>query len=293
VKYRVTHRTEYFYGETVPLCHNLIRLRPRKTVSQVCGRHELTIDPVPATRRDRVDFFGNYTTWMAIQQPHRKLVISATSEMEVSAGAVDEKSPSPAWDEVAANLSSRTDQQSLRVREYTFDSQYVPRDAALVEFARASFPAGGGLLECAAAFTRRIFKEFKFDRDATNISTPVLEVLKSRRGVCQDFAHLAIGCLRSLGLAARYVSGYLATKPPPGKERLVGADASHAWISVFIPEQGWVDFDPTNGLMPTGDHVTVGWARDYGDLSPVKGVMVGGDRHSLNYSVDVVPCSAE
>lgn len=293
MKYRITHRTEYFYGETVPLCHNLIRLRPRDTATQVCVGYELATDPAPANQRDRVDFFGNHTTWMAIQQPHRKLSIRSKSEVEVTARSKEETSESPAWDEVPAMLRARLDATSLGVLEYTFESPYVPKDAALADYARPSFPSGRALLECVTEFTRRIFKEFTFDRDATNISTPVLNVLESRRGVCQDFAHLAIGCLRSLGLAARYVSGYLATTPPPGKERLVGADASHAWISVFIPEIGWVDFDPTNGLIPAGDHITVGWARDYDDLSPVKGVMVGGDRHSLNYSVDVVPYAAE
>jgi transglutaminase-like putative cysteine protease len=290
VRYRVTHLTQYFYGELVPLCHNLVRLRPRDTAWQNCLSHELTVEPAPAGRRERVDFFGNHVTWVALQQAHKGLKIKACSEVDVGERpAIGSNAQSMPWDQVPAWLGGRLDADVLHARQYVFDSPHVPRDKQLADYARASFPAGAGLFKCLVDFTERIFKEFTFDTTATNISTPVLEVLARRRGVCQDFAHLAIGCLRSLGLPARYVSGYVATRPPPGKPRLVGTDASHAWISVFIPQRGWVDFDPTNGLLPSGGHITVGFARDYGDVSPVKGVMIGGDLHSLSYSVDVEP----
>ena len=181
------------------------------------------------------------------------------------------------------------DPETLTARQYTFDSPLVPRSPELAAYATADFPPGGALLACVKAFNERIYREFLFDSRATSIDTPVLEVLQHRRGVCQDFAQLAVGCLRSLGLAARYVSGYLVTRPPPGQARLRGADVSHAWFSVFVPGSGWVDFDPTNGMMPAGEHVTLGWARDYGDISPVTGVIVGGHRHGMRVSVDVEP----
>ena len=195
----------------------------------------------------------------------------------------------PAWEQVAANLRDRRSPPVLDARQFTFDSTYVTAHAELADYARPSFAPGRSLLDCVTELTQRIFAEFTFDGGATTIGTPVLDVLHHRHGVCQDFAHLQIGCLRSLGLAARYVSGYLVTKPPPGRPRLVGADTSHAWVSVYFPDYGWIDFDPTNGVIPSDEHITVGWARDYDDVSPVRGVVVGGRRHSLSVSVDVEP----
>ena len=178
-------------------------------------------------------------------------------------------------------------------RQFTFDSTYVASSPELADYARPSFAAGRSLLDCATDLTQRIFADFTFDSGATVIGTPVLDVLHHRHGVCQDFAHLEIGCLRSLGLAARYVSGYLVTKPPPGRPRLVGADTSHAWLSAYFPDYGWIDFDPTNGVIPSAEHITLAWARDYDDLSPVRGGWsVGGHRHSLAVSVDVEPVAA-
>jgi transglutaminase-like putative cysteine protease len=194
---------------------------------------------------------------------------------------------------VPAILTSNLDRDLLSAREYTFDSPMVRRADELREYAKPSFAAGAPLLECVVKLTERIFKEFKFDSRTTTIGTPILQVLAQRSGVCQDFAHLEIGCLRSLGLPARYVSGYIVTKPPPGKERLIGADASHAWASVFIPRYGWLDLDPTNGSLPNGEHLTIAWARDYSDLVPVKGVVTGGQKHSMFYSVDVEPLKDE
>jgi len=292
MKYRISHRTEYFYGETVPLCHDVIHLRPRDSAQQSCLRHELNTDPRPAVQRDRVDFFGNRVTWVAVQTPHRRLKINASSEVDVRPLVVPDDLNGPAWDSVPGYFAASHRPEMLEPRQYIFESPHVQLAAELADYARPDFAAGAPLVPCLKAFNQRIFKEFAFDSTATNISTPVLEVLRQRRGVCQDFAHLAIACLRSLGLAARYVSGYLVTKPPPGKPRLVGVDASHAWVGVFVPDFGWIDLDPTNGMIPDGGHITLGWARDYDDLSPVRGVMVGGDRHSLSYAVDVEPIAS-
>lgn len=290
MKYRVVHKTEYSYAEQIPEGHNVIRLHPRDTHAQICTHHELTIRPTPADIRERVDFFGNHVTWLALQEPHERLRIEAISEVDVhSPISPDDIPDGPAWDSVNNILSSRLDSNSLLARQFLFDSPMIPSDPQLAEFARRDFPRGAPIVPCILNLTHRIFHDFTFDTGATVIGTPVLEVLKSRHGVCQDFAHLQIGCLRSLGLPARYISGYVLTTTPEGQPRLMGADASHAWISAYIPEYGWVDFDPTNGMIPCGEHITIGWARDYDDLSPVRGIITGGHQHHLHYSVDVEP----
>ncbi len=292
-KYRVTHSTTYFYGDTVPLGHNIIHLRPRETDRQTSLNHVTTITPNPNTRVDRLDFFGNALTWFSVQEPHKKLDVTARSTVTVKAFDPPKDFRWPAWDDVASALMRFRDPALLNARQFTFDSTYIPRNPELADYARPSFPRGRSLLECLVDLTRRINSEFTFDKDMTTIGTPVLDVLHHRHGVCQDFAHLQIGCLRSLGLAARYVSGYLVTRPPPGRPRLVGADASHAWVSVFCPDFGWIDFDPTNDVIPSVGHITLGWARDYHDISPVRGVVVGGRHHSLSVSVDVEPLAME
>jgi len=289
MKYRVTHKTRYVYGASVPLSHNVLRLHPRRTPWQTCHEFELAIDPIPAQRRERIDFFGNHETWISVQEPHRELNIEGRGEIETSEHKELSAVAAPAWDRVPAILSSRLDGEYLAAREYTFDSPMIQRCPELAEYAAPSFAAGANLIECVVNLTQRIFDEFKFDKKSTTIGTPILEVLAQRSGVCQDFAQLEIGCLRSMGLPARYVSGYVVTKPPPGQERLVGADASHAWVSVFVPEHGWLDLDPTNGLVPNDEHITLAWARDYSDIVPIKGVVTGGQQHSLFYSVDVAP----
>ena len=287
MRYRVNHQTEYFYADRVPLCHNVIRLRPRDTAFQTCERNQLSITPTPADERERVDYFGNHAIWIAVQEPHHSLKIEMTSEVNVASSAMPVDLKSPPWDQVPAIISGGLDPTVLAAREYTFDSPYITRCAELADYAKPDFPPGAPLVDCIMNLTHRIFDEFIFDTDATTIGTPLLEILHHHHGVCQDFAHLQIGCMRSLGLPARYVSGYLVTKPPPGQRRLIGADASHAWISAFIPGYGWVDFDPTNDTVPNDQHITIGWARDYDDLSPVKGVTIGGHGHTLEFSVDV------
>ena len=287
MRYRVNHQTEYFYADRVPLCHNVIRLRPRDTAFQICERNELSVTPTPADQRDRIDYFGNHATWISVQEPHQTLKIEMSSEVNVVSTKIPADLTGPPWDQVPALISSGLDPTILAAREYTFDSPYVTRCTELAQYAQPDFPPGAPLVTCILNLTHRIFDEFIFDTDATTIGTPLLEILHHHHGVCQDFAHLQIGCMRSLGLPARYVSGYLVTKPPPGQRRLIGADASHAWISAFIPGYGWVDFDPTNDTVPDDQHITIGWARDYDDLSPVKGVTIGGHSHTLDFSVDV------
>jgi transglutaminase-like putative cysteine protease len=293
MKYNVVHITEYFYGEPVPLCHNVVHLKPRETSRQMLLANSLQVKPNPVVRSERVDFFGNLVSWFAIQEPHGTLKITSRSAVEVKSFEAPTNFWWPAWNEVRAMLEQRRDADLLDARQFVFDSPHVNTAAELADYARPSFAPGRPMLECVTEFTKRIHKEFTFDKAVTTIGTPVLEVLQHKHGVCQDFAHLQIACLRSLGLAARYVSGYLVTQPPPGQPRLVGTDASHAWVSVFFPDYGWIDFDPTNGVLPSAGHITLGWARDYSDLSPVRGVVVGGSRHALRVSVDVEPIGAK
>ena len=289
MRYRVTHTTEYHYGESVPLSHNLVHLHPRDTARQTCIGNSIAITPAPALRRDRIDFFGNHMSWFSVQEPHDGLRVESRSEVEVAAFEQSLQLRSITWEQAAKLLTSRRDAGTLDARQFVFDSAYIPRNVALADYARPSFGAGRSLLDAVLELTQRIYREFKFQAGATTIGTPILDVLRDRRGVCQDFAHLQIGCLRSLGLAARYVSGYLLTHPPAGRPALAGADASHAWVSVYFPDFGWLDLDPTNGVIPSLEHVTVGWARDYDDISPVKGVIVGARRHDLAVSVTVTP----
>jgi transglutaminase-like putative cysteine protease len=292
VRYKVVHITEYFYRDLVPLCHNLLHLCPRQTERQVLISNSLSISPHPVSRSDRMDFFGNPVTWFSLQEPHKSLKVVAQSEVDMKPFAPPVGLWWPAWDEVAKMLRHRREREVLDARQFTFDSPFVYIGSEMAEYAKPSFAPGRPLLDCVTELTQRIYKEFTFDSYATTIGTPVLDVLRHKHGVCQDFAHLQIACLRSLGLAARYVSGYLVTKPPPGRQRLVGADTSHAWLSCYFPDFGWIDFDPTNGLIPSAEHITLAWARDYDDISPVRGVVVGGHRHSLAVSVDVEPIAA-
>lgn len=289
MRYRLRHRTTYSYEVPANLCHNEARLRPRDLPGQRCLDWKLKIDPAPDYHRERTDSFGNHIDYFAIQRPHSVLVISAQSEVEVLGGGQLALETSASWDQTPVLLRSAKDAASLDARAFTLSSPQIPVNAALAAFARPDFPAGRSLLEGVAALNARIFRDFKFDPNFTTVSTPVSEVLANRRGVCQDFAQLMIGALRSLGLPARYVSGYLETLPPPGKPKLVGADASHAWVSVFVPGHGWVDFDPTNNLRPAERHIITAFGRDYSDVAPLRGVTVGGASHQLEVAVDVMP----
>lgn len=289
MKYHVRHTTTYEYGDTVPLCQNEAHLRPRRSTNQRSITHDLKITPRPSTMAERTDYFGNHVTFFTIDEGHHTLSITAESVVTLVDPQPLDAAATPAWEQVVARLADCGSADRLEAVQFTFASPHVPLSDDLADYARPSFPAGRPLLEAALDLTRRIFTEFKFDPQATCVTTLPVDVLRQRRGVCQDFAHLMVGCLRSLGLAARYVSGYLLTEPPPGEPRLQGADVSHAWTSVYFPDRGWIDFDPTNDCIPSTRHVTLAWGRDYGDVCPIKGVFIGGGSHAMTVAVDVVP----
>ena len=283
VQYEVVHVTQYDYSDSVAVSHHQARLSPRILPHQQPLHHELQIEPTPAVIATHTDYFGNEVTFFAMQGAHKRLTVRSRSRVALSAANVPSPADTPPWESVADRSAL-----PLEALEFLFDSASIPANADLAAYALASFPPGRPLLEAALDLTARIYKEFTFDREATTVATPLAEVFKSRRGVCQDFARLEIACLRSLGLPARYISGYLETLPPPSGKRLVGADASHAWLAVYCPGAAWIPVDPTNNVLPSLRHVTVGWGRDYHDISPIHGVILGGGKHTLRVNVDVV-----
>lgn len=300
MKLSIVHETRYTYGLPVVLCHNEARLLVRAVPGQFCARSELRIDPAPSQVVERLDSFGNRVVYFALEAPHDHLIVTATSEVEMGAAPEGlDPAASPAWEnvrnwlwETSSDFRGDSPDWSATVRQevvqFALDSVHVPTGAALRDYAAPSFTPRTPLLLALADLIRRIHADFVFSPESTTIATPVADVLAQRSGVCQDFAHLAIGCLRSMGLAARYVSGYLETVPPPGQARLQGADRSHAWLAVYAPGNGWVDADPTNNQMPARQHLTIAWGRDYADVAPLKGVIFGGGTHTLDVAVDVV-----
>jgi len=288
MKYRVTHTTEFVYEAEVGLCYNEARLLPRVLPHQRVTSAALKVEPAPEDHYERYDYFGNRTAYFSIQQPHEQLVVTAVSEVETGKSILfDNAEPLP-WEIARERLHGERTAESIEASQFTLDSPSITVDDLLADYARPSFLPGRPLVEAVHDLMKRIFTEFKYDPEFSTLATPLKEVMEHRSGVCQDFAHLAIGCLRSQGLAARYVSGYIETQPPPGKERLVGADASHAWFSIFQPGVGWLDFDPTNNQLPGERHITVAWGRDFVDVTPLKGVAFGGGKHELKVSVDVL-----
>jgi len=289
VIYRVRHSTRYLYSDTVSQCYSLAHLLPRNTFFQRCNRASIAVSPLPVTGADRSDYFGNHTYHFSVQVPHTELEVIAESEVEILA-----QRQSLALDFGASCADARAmlydlgNEEHIRAREFLLDSPLVQAGADLAAFARDCFSEEQPFFSCVRALTQRIHREFTYAPQSTGVATPLREVLQNRRGVCQDFAHLAIGCLRSLGYPARYVSGYLETVPPPGTAKLAGSDASHAWFSAYSPAEGWADFDPTNDLMAMERHITTAWGRDYSDVTPLKGsVLGGGAGHSLVVAVDV------
>jgi len=285
--YQVTHTTTYRYSEPVALCQNLAHLMPRPGPRQTSRDFNLDIAPLPAVRTTRVDYFGNPEVFFIVQEPHRCLTVQATHVDEVLPIAPPDANQTAPWEDVRSLLASQCNPEILEAYEFAFDSHHIHASAELMEYAAQSFPPGRPILEAALDLTARIHADFRYDRTATTISTSLHEVFVSRRGVCQDFAHLQIACLRSLGLAARYVSGYLSTKPPPGQKKLIGADASHAWVSLYCADAGWIDLDPTNNVLPSDSHILLAWGRDYDDVSPIKGVILGGGKPTVTVGVDV------
>lgn len=290
-RYRVTHRTSYRYASAMTDGYTVAHLLPRATPWQVVEDAALVIDPVPDQLAEHVDVFGNRVVQFGVHQPHDHLVVDAVSTVAVTVRA-DVRDDTP-WEEVRALVAGAAGDEALEVGPFAASSQFVDLSAIgsrLREIAASSFTPGRGVVDATRDLCDRIFTGFTFDPTFTELSTPLVDVLDARRGVCQDFAHLATGCLRALGLAARYVSGYIETDPLPGQPRLAGADASHAWCAVWTPRAGWVDFDPTNGHLPAHRHVTVAWGRDYADVAPVRGVVIGpATEQTLDVAVDVRP----
>jgi len=275
---RARHTTPYHYADAVSVCHNEVRLTPREFGRQRTLDSQVTVRPEPDVTGWRKDYFGNEVITFSIHEPHEELVIVAESRVEVNAPAATELKDSPNWELVAKDL-----QEDLEACQFLFESPMVPTSPEFREYARECFPPAQPLLEGAWALCRKVHREFRYQPKSTSVDTPVTEVLVAKRGVCQDFSHVMIACLRSLGLAARYVSGYLESSP-----KFVGAEASHAWVSVYCPGSGWSDYDPTNDLIPQERHVTLAWGRDYSDVPPVKGVTLGARDHTITVGVGVV-----
>jgi len=310
LKYRITHTTVYDYSQSVGLCQNEAKLQPRNFWRQQCHSSYFDITPAPMDFRERIDFFGNRVTYFAIQQPHSKLVVTSISDVTIFPRQNNmDLFNQMTWEQVRNLLQAvplqgqeqSLDQQSqsqiqyqeyaleiIEARQYLLDSPMVSVTPDIATYAQSSFQPNRALVDVVYDLMKRIYSDFTYDPTFTTIATPLSEVIRFRRGVCQDFAHLAIGCLRAYGIAARYISGYVETLPEPGKCRLVGADASHAWFSVYIPGTGWLDFDPTNNTVPLDQHITLAWGRDFSDVTPLKGIALGGGQHTLSVSVDVL-----
>jgi transglutaminase-like putative cysteine protease len=298
VRYRITHVTTYTYADLVAVSHNHLHLQPRDDAHQRVERFAVTVTPHPAVSHRRRDYYGNRVDSCTVQEPHQQLTVAATSMVVLSQKRVPAAAETPPW-EVARDLwrAARSDAgaegaglmgEAVDAVEFAFASTLVPVAPEFAAFAAPAFTPGRPLLAAALELNHRIHADFAYDPQATTVTTPVAEAFARRRGVCQDFAQVMLACLRSLGLSARYVSGYLETRPPPGCERLVGADASHAWISLFCPDHGWIDLDPTNDCLVGDRHITVAHGRDFADVSPIKGVILGGGPHVVSVSVDVL-----
>jgi len=285
--YDVRHRTQISYEELVSEAHHVLHLVPRNFSRQRRIASMLTIEPDPSQLEGNEDYFGNTTHHLTIHEPHDRLIIESSARVDVMRpGGDPDPESGPSWEAIADALATSKG-SAIGPQQFVFDSPQIATSRAVRDYARPSFAPGRPLLSVTMDLTQRIFDDFEYQGGVSDVSTPVARVLEMRRGVCQDFAHLQIACLRSFGLAARYVSGYLLTHPAPGQPKLVGADASHAWISVWAGESGWVDFDPTNRLIPRDEHITVGWGRDYSDVSPINGFIVGGGAHEVTVGVDV------
>ena len=288
MKYEVLHETHYSYESPVVLSQQLLHLTPRVAEGQRLEAHTIEVEPAPAEIATRDDYFGNPMRQFMLAAPHSALTVRAHSRIEVLARAA--QSRAGPWDALRDRLRAGGGAQ-LEPMQFLYESPHVEFFRDLAAYAEPSFAPGRDLVEAALDLMRRIHADFTFDPKATSVSTPLREVIAKRRGVCQDFAHFMAGCLRMLGLPARYVSGYILTRPPPGKPRLVGADASHAWISVWTGA-GWLDLDPTNNMQVGEQHIALGWGRDFSDVTPMRGVILGGGDQELAVRVTVTPLAA-
>jgi transglutaminase-like putative cysteine protease len=289
VVYRVVHRTEYRYDREVSASYGEAHLQPREAPGQQTYSSTLAIQPQPEHHRERRDFFGNRAAHFTVLEPHTSLTVTATSVVEVDGRDLRPRVGARTWEQARDLLRTDGGPEAIDARQLVLDSSAAPASELATAYAAESFAPGRGLVDALGDLSHRLHADFTFAPGATTVSTPVDDVLARREGVCQDFAHVAISGLRGLGLAARYVSGYLETTPPAGQPRLVGADVSHAWVSVFVPQVGWVDVDPTNDQFVTSRYVTVAWGRDYNDVPPLKGVIfTESETQELLVTVDVV-----
>ena len=296
VAYHVLHQTRYRYADEVVSSHNEAHLLPRALATQTPSNVQLRIDPAPDAVRWHQDYFGNDVVFFNLQTAHRELTIRTESDVALAPAPRFDPARSAPWEEVAAGVRLPRTDAALDAFEYVFDSPFVAASETLAAYARPSFPPGRPLGEAVLDFSRRIHGDFHYDPAATTLDTPVEDALRERHGVCQDYAHVMIGGLRSLGLPARYVSGYLRSRrkakaeaKPPAKGELVGTEASHAWVAAWCPTLGWFEVDPTNDLVPSDRHIVLAWGRDYDDVSPVKGVTLGGGSHTVEVTVEVKP----
>lgn len=286
MKYRVRHYTEYDYQDAASACYNRLCLTPNNTAHQECVTSEVLITPLPDEINYRNDFFGNQLVFFSLNQEHKKLRININSVVAVEGRPNADLAfrSTILWKEVSKHLA---DENLFDIIQYTLPSSYVPVSDEIKDFCVSCFQEDNTLWSACQSLMKKIYETIEFKPGFTTVNTPVEMVIKLKKGVCQDFAHLMITCLRNMGLPARYVSGYIETVPPPGKERLVGADASHAWVAVYFPQIGWVEFDPTNNLLPSYKHITVAFGRDYMDIAPIKGIVFSSGKQNLTVKVDV------
>lgn len=287
MRYQIVHRTQYEYARPVGTSYQLLHLTPRAFEKQMVSASQLLIEPAPISCEQREDYFGNPVTDVVIRSRHDTLSITSQAQVDVNADQEILLELSPPWEQVAATVHM-PDSDAWDAARFCFPSPRISLEGAY-RYAEPILTPGAPFLRAVESLSQRIHEDFEYQGGVTDVFTPVAELFEARKGVCQDFAHLAIACLRAFGLPARYVSGYLLTRPPEGQPRLTGADASHAWFSVWCPEFGWVDFDPTNNVRVQNEHITLGWGRDYGDVSPTRGFIHGGGSQQLSVSVEVTP----
>ncbi len=288
MKYRVRHITRYSYSKGVDLASHMLHLRPRALAHQTVRETTLLPSPAPLRIHEGVDHFGNRVTWMFLESHHDSFAVTAESLVDLAFPAAPAPADTPAWEQVVAEAAAGG--ENAAAAEFLFASPMCASDPGARDYVRQSFPAGRPVMAGVLELLDRMAKDFRFRAGVTTLATPIAKVLASREGVCQDFSHLMISGLRGVGLPARYVSGYIRTRPPPGQMRRRGADQSHAWVSVWMGSAlGWLDVDPTNRIVVTDEHVVLGWGRDFGDVSPMRGVILGGGTHELEVTVDLEP----
>lgn len=287
MKYKVTHITDYIYEFPATLCHNLMFQVPPDLPFQEVEEYVCEISPKPSTEIERVDFFGNKYLYFSVERSHKNLSVTSKSVVKLSSPPWITVKPSDTmpWEKVVELLHST--KTSTDVRQYYLESKHVDFIDGISDYALKSFTPGRPIMEATLDLNTRIFNDFAFTPGFSDISTPLQKVFKHKKGVCQDFAHFELACLRVIGLSARYVSGYLETLPPPGKPKMIGADASHAWIAIYIPEHDWVEFDATNNLLVNDKHIRVAVGRDFADVTPLKGIVYSGSKQEMKVSVDV------